>query len=122
MVAGGESQRRVLVVDDDGSIGTLVAALLKREGFLVDRASSSAEAVALDAEHRPDILVADAMLGSTSGVELARGLHAARPSLGVVLMSGYPDLGDIPFPLLAKPFSRADLLAAVDAALACAAS
>jgi DNA-binding NtrC family response regulator len=81
-------------------------------------ACSHAEA-ALDALAEPsahfDLLLTDVVLGpGLRGDQLAERVRAQRPTLPVLLMSGYADAVDTQqLPLLRKPFSREQLAAAV---------
>jgi CheY-like chemotaxis protein len=70
-----------------------------------------------------DLLLTDIVMPGMSGDELARELRRGRPHLRVVYMTGYSgelDLSDLPIdgPVVQKPFTRDDLLAAVEETLA----
>src|SRR3712207_9243781 len=71
--------RQVLVVDDEASIATQVAARLRAEGFVVDVAHDGPSAVARAVEVEPDLVVLDVMLPGFDGLEVCRRLHARRP-------------------------------------------
>lgn len=73
-------------------------------------------------EHQDiDLILSGVVLrGGESGLEFAREVNAARPGLPVVPMSGYPDtmladkdLNAQGFPLLDKPFQRAELASTI---------
>ena len=69
----------------------LVCEALARHGFEVVGAADAAEATRLFTEFDPDVLLTDIDLGSRpSGAELAAGLVALAPHLGVVFFSNYP--------------------------------
>jgi CheY-like chemotaxis protein len=115
----------VMVVEDDSAVRGFVASTLERAGYRVISAASPAEAVALAGgpSQTIDVLVTDIVMPEISGPTLARRLLSARPSMRVILMSGYdPSLAtgqlDTSFQFLAKPFSRDDLTAALAVALA----
>jgi CheY-like chemotaxis protein len=82
---------RVLCVDDDEVILTMLEGILSAQHFDVVIARSPEEALsrlpALDP--RPAALVTDFDMPSTSGVELARRVRTIDPALPVVLMSGF---------------------------------
>jgi DNA-binding NarL/FixJ family response regulator len=83
--------RRVLVVEDQAAMRLLVCETLNQHGFETRGAGSAAEATREFAEFDPDVLLADIDLGSRpSGAELAAGLVAIAPHLGVVFLSSYP--------------------------------
>jgi DNA-binding NarL/FixJ family response regulator len=68
-------QIRCLIVDDNQRFLDAARLLLEREGVeVVGVASTSAEAVLLEAELRPDVVLVDIRLGEESGFNLARRL------------------------------------------------
>jgi hypothetical protein len=118
------SSGTVLVVEDEPGVRGLVVSTLERAGYHVLVAGSPAEAVALTEglAERIDVLVSDLIMPETNGQVLAERLLARRPSMRVVLMSGYgaslDASADTNYRFLAKPFGRDDLMAAVATALA----
>jgi DNA-binding NarL/FixJ family response regulator len=87
MVLGG-----VLVVDDNQSFADLARALLERQGERVlGTASTCAEAIALVAELRPDVVLVDMALGEECGLDLAQQLAGDGSSAApvVILISSY---------------------------------
>ncbi len=115
----------VLVVEDDPAVRALAVAALEHAGFHVLAVGSSAQAVALaeGLDETIDLLLTDLVMPGGNGRDLAERLLARRPSLRVLLMSGYdsalPDGRlDDHFPFLAKPFGATELAGAVRAALA----
>ena len=78
---------RVLLVDDDAAIRTVVSQALRRAGFDVKTAASLAE---LDAALRgglPDVLVTDVVLPDGDGIARARALIEQAPGLPVIILS-----------------------------------
>jgi two-component system, cell cycle sensor histidine kinase and response regulator CckA len=101
----------VLVADDDDAVRTLIARILRGSGYTVLEARSSDEAMALGDDL--ELLVADLVMPSTGGVELAEAMRARIPGLHVLFTSGYCRIGSSfgpDDPLLAKPFTAAELL------------
>jgi two-component system, cell cycle sensor histidine kinase and response regulator CckA len=82
----------ILVVEDDLSVRSVAARLLRRQGYNVISASDSDEAlaVACNAPESIDLLLADLVLPKASGTWLAEQLRSHIPTLRVILMSGYP--------------------------------
>jgi hypothetical protein len=111
---GGEL---ILVVEDEPPVRTLVCRVLERHGYRVKTAPSAAEAARLPAEtiDQVALLLSDMVTpGGMDGRELADRLRATRPTLRVILYSGYPDDGELGgYPFLSKPFDPAALLALV---------
>jgi PAS domain S-box-containing protein len=123
---GEDGTYTVLVVDDEAALRELAARILGKAGYRVLVAADGPEALALAEQHAGTIagLLTDVVMPRMLGSELAQRLTARLPGLAVVYMSGYADPAlDQPGGLgpgatmLSKPFSRADLLAAVGAAL-----
>ena len=67
---------RCLIVDDNQHFLDAARLLLEREGIaVVGVATTSAVALRLEAELRPDVVLVDLRLGDESGFDLARRLH-----------------------------------------------
>ncbi|MBL8226841.1 MAG: response regulator [Bryobacterales bacterium] len=116
------SRETVMVVDDEESILSLVARVLRREGYHVLEASSGEDALKIAGDHVGDIalIVSDVMLPQMRGTELVTRLRSSRKALRAVFMSGYSDermlsAGDLADneAFLQKPFSLAALLQTV---------
>ena len=114
----------VAVVDDDQSILRSIEYLLESADYAV-RVFASASAL-LDSGCLPDVdcLISDIDMPGIDGFELLRLVHAVRPGLPAILITGYPDtlkrlpqLGGSNPPIFTKPFQGPQLLAAVDDAL-----
>ncbi|HEY1257739.1 MAG TPA: ATP-binding protein [Stellaceae bacterium] len=107
----------ILVVEDDRDVREVSIAMLSSLGYRVSVAGGGT--AALEALRRPgpiDLLFIDlAMSSGISGVALAREARLIRPNLPVLLTTGCA--GDGPeaneFPIIAKPFRRAELGRAV---------
>ncbi|HEY0178169.1 MAG TPA: PAS domain S-box protein [Dokdonella sp.] len=115
----------VLVVEDEPDVRGIVVAFLRSLGYASLVAASAEEALALLRGHAEiDVLFSDVVLGSgMTGVDLARHARALRPGLPTLLTSGYEHAllndGDArDFKLLRKPYTRAELGAALGDALA----
>jgi DNA-binding NarL/FixJ family response regulator len=70
-------QIRCLIVDDNQPFLDAARLLLEREGVaVVEVATTSAEALRLEEELRPDVVLVDIRLGDESGLDLARRLRS----------------------------------------------
>jgi CheY-like chemotaxis protein len=80
---------RVLVVDDDAEIRSLVARTLRRDGYTVVEAGDGLEALDVAGRLLPDLVVLDMTLPGIDGVEVARQLkaHPVLASVPVVALS-----------------------------------
>jgi two-component system phosphate regulon response regulator PhoB len=118
---------RVLVVDDDQRVRTVVAWQLEADGFAVTEAGDGAAALAEIAHDRPDLVVLDLSLPGVGGLDVLRRVReadgAAAP-LPVIVLSGRSgetdriiglDLGADDY--LVKPFSPGELAARVRSVL-----
>jgi two-component system nitrogen regulation response regulator GlnG len=112
------SNLRVWLVDDDASIRWVLERAL-RNGGMTPRAFDAAEPalVALRSDS-PDVLVTDIRMPGQSGLELLKRIRETRPSLPVIVMTAFADLGNAvsayesgAFEYLPKPF---DIDQAVD--------
>jgi DNA-binding response OmpR family regulator len=93
-----ESKSRVLVVDDDREILSLVNMLLARVGMEVFTAETAAEAAqVLRQQPLPDLVILDLMLPDVSGLELLRQMRAKDvfDGLPVVILSALADPKEI---------------------------
>ena len=116
----------ILLVEDTDALREVTREILEGLGYRVLEAVDGEDAlvVAEAARERIDLLLTDVVMPRLSGGELARRLTAARPSLKVLLVSGYTDesvrhhlvAGDAP-PILEKPFDRERLGRAVREAI-----
>ncbi len=115
----------VLVVDDEPTIGEVVARYLSRAGYVPRVAHDGAAAVAEAARERPDLVVLDLMLPGLDGLEVMRRLREGAPRrLPVILLTAKGEESDRIIGLrlgaddyVVKPFSPAELVARVDAVL-----
>ena len=110
---------RILVVDDEPAIRTLVGRVLERHGHQVILCQGSGEALAADPPI--DLLLVDHMLPGMTGLEIAEHLRRRWPNLPVVLMSGYPPQPDTmpgpPSSFLQKPMLPSAVVKAVESLL-----
>jgi CheY-like chemotaxis protein len=116
----------ILLVEDEPSLQELASRLLTRNGYKVCTAptASQAPSIAGDTGQPIDLLLTDVVMPGMLGHEVARQVHAVRPALPVLYMSGYaqPILDTHgafahQIDLLEKPFSEATLLTRVRRAI-----
>jgi two-component system cell cycle sensor histidine kinase/response regulator CckA len=110
----------VLVVDDTREVRAVAVRILQEAGCQVLEAATADEARRVIVSHEApiDVVVLDVVLADGRGDQIAHQLHELRPSIKIVLMSGYPAGalsygGGAPRDLLTKPFSPSSLRAAV---------
>jgi CheY-like chemotaxis protein len=109
----------VLVVDDEEPVRALLRRQLNSAGHAVLEASGGPEALGLIRQRaeRLDLVLADVVMPSMNGTELAAHLATEFPGLPVVLMSAYAPaglarvgFGEAIVPVLRKPFNPSVLL------------
>ncbi len=117
------SQPRILIVDDEGAIRSLLSAAFSMAGYHVRTAGVPSEAMRLCAEESFDIVLSDVVMPEMDGHELARWIANRYPATRTVLMSGF-DSGCHECPLagrcvlLPKPFRPSEAVSVVGRALA----
>ncbi len=115
----------MLVVDDEPTIGEIVARYLQRAGFQTGVALDGPEAVAMSAKHSPDLVILDIMLPGFDGLEVMRRLHEDEHGrAAVILLTAKGEESDRIAGLrrgaddyVVKPFSPGELVARVQAVL-----
>lgn len=83
-----EQQKRVLVVDDDGGIRSLLCAVLRGRGLSVDDAEDGQAALDLIATRQYGVIVLDLMLPVIDGFVVAEKLTQMTPRPVVLVISG----------------------------------
>jgi two-component system phosphate regulon response regulator PhoB len=121
-----QSKPRILVVEDDPSLGELLVYNLESEGYQVESADRGEEAELKLIENPPDLLVLDWMIPGVSGIEICRRLRARdeTKTLPVIMLTARSEEADRVRGLsvgaddyVVKPFSVPELLARVRALL-----
>ena len=106
---------KILLVDDDPLIAMSVLDMLEDLGHRVLEANSGKRALEiLDAEPDIDLLLTDHAMPGMTGTELAAIAQSRRPSLPVLLATGYADLPNnqkSTLPRLSKPYLQSQLMA-----------
>ena len=114
----------VHVVDDDKGFLRSMDRLLRTAGYVVRTFTSAQEFLASDRSECPACLLLDLRMPGVSGIDLQEKLAASGEDLPIVFLSGHAEFhsgvramkaGAVDF--LAKPFTEAELLAAVAKAL-----
>ena len=89
----GESRKhRVLAVDDEQIVLSLVRDALEDEHIEVSTASKASEAVTLMQSGDYDLLITDIRMPGMNGIELANTARAQNPDIGIIFMTGFANL------------------------------
>jgi DNA-binding NarL/FixJ family response regulator len=84
---------RVVLADDHAVVRKGIREFLDEDGgiLVVAEAADGAEAVALVAEHSPDVAVLDIQMPKLTGIEATRQIKAAHPDVRVLVLTAYED-------------------------------
>lgn len=80
---------KVLLVDDEHELVSTLAERLALRGIQADWAISGEEALGLTEKNTYDVAVLDVKIPRISGLELKRRLHAKRPAMKFIFMTGH---------------------------------
>jgi two-component system phosphate regulon response regulator PhoB len=117
---------RILIVEDEAALVTLLRYNLEREGFRISEAADGEEALLRAKEEKPDLVILDWMLPLLSGIEVCRRLRRAPESrtVPIIMLTARGEEADKVRGLdcgaddyLTKPFSPAELVARIRALL-----
>lgn len=111
--------RRVLIVDDEPSIGDGIAIALRDRGITAVAVETGGEAERAAMAMNPEVAIVDIRLADMNGLDLGRRLRASFPELKIVFASGHADtrtaaqLSGATF--LQKPFEITELITSIAA-------
>lgn len=114
--------KKVLIVDDEPSIVTLLTFNLEKDGYQVTGASDGLEGYELALTHSFDFLILDVMLPNLDGIEITRKLRQEKIETPILVLTAKDDPIDRILGLeigaddyLTKPFSPREVLARMKA-------
>jgi FixJ family two-component response regulator len=110
----------VAVVDDDQGVLQSLECLLESADYAVRLFASATALLGSGCLAQVECLISDIDMPGMDGFELLRIVHAIRPQLPIILITGYPDrltrlpaLEGVTPRLFTKPFQGSELLAAI---------
>ena len=116
------SPRRILVVDDEENLRSMLVAALKYEGYDVSQAADGAAGLAMARQDKPDLIVLDVMMPKLDGFAVVKRLREAGDRTPVIFLTARDGADDRVTGLnagaddyLPKPFALAELVARVEA-------
>ena len=116
----GPRSGRITIVDDDDGVRTIMADMLSANGFDVESFASPQEALEKADWAASSVVVLDLVMPGLTGAELAERIRAEHPDKRIVFVTGFAgstsldSLKGANNKVLRKPFTNAELLAAVD--------
>ena len=87
-----ESDRTLLIVDDDAPLCQRLARAMERRGFVVATADSVANGIAAATDQPPAFAVVDMRLGDGRGFDVVAAVRRARPGARIVMLTGYGNI------------------------------
>ena len=124
VIANVRKPARVLVVDDEAHVRSMVGSTLERKGYEVQLASSGREALAALEMNTYDLVLTDIVMQDLNGIALLERIHAQQPNLPVVMVTAIHDISVAidsmrrgAYDYLLKPFERDHLMGTVERAL-----
>ncbi len=114
------AKTKILAVDDERNITTILKAYLEREGYEVITAHTGQEALQLAQNEAPDLIILDLMLPGLSGEEVMKQLRRDGSGVPVIMLTAKTNLEDKLYGLsigaddyIVKPFSSQEVVARV---------
>jgi putative nucleotidyltransferase with HDIG domain len=115
---------RILAVDDEPHVRSMIGATLERQGFDVQLASSGREALEILDRNAFDLVLTDIVMQDGNGIALLDRIHGQLPQLPVVMVTAIHDISVAidsmrrgAYDYLLKPFEREHLVSTVKRAL-----
>ena len=112
---------RVLVVDDDPSLGEMLGIVLRQEGFEPVFVRSGDQAIAAFHQAKPDLVLLDLMLPGKDGIDVCKEIRA-ESGVPIVMLTAKSDTVDVVLGLesgaddyVVKPFKPKELVARIRA-------
>lgn len=117
--ASRPERAHILLAEDHTMLRGFLEMSLTAEGFRVTAVKNGDEAHAvLENGMQADLLFSDIrMAGALDGLQLACWVRKHRPAMAILLQTGFTELLTGDFPVLRKPYSPAELIDAIRAAL-----
>ena len=116
--------RKILIVDDETSIVTLLTYNLQQEGFITEAAYDGNEAIKKAMENKYDLIILDLMLPEVSGMDVCKYLRKNKNETPILMLTAKEDELDKILGLelgaddyLTKPFSPREVIARIKAIL-----
>ncbi len=110
---------KILIVDDNQSLTTVICCMLERKGHEVSSAFNGLEGYSEYFQFRPDVVITDIQMPGENGFELINHIREQDPSVKTIYMSGNleqfnslleEEKRSFPINVLRKPFLMDDLI------------
>ncbi len=116
------TKSKVLVVDDERELQSLVCEYLKRNGYEALGVSNAEDALKVLKQQQIDVLITDIVMPGMNGFELTSAVASEYPELKILMTSGYNQVIDLEFverrdniAYLQKPYALEELVVGIQA-------
>jgi DNA-binding NtrC family response regulator len=117
-------KNKILVVDDEDALRTVLSSELVTEGYDVQTAADGDEAIADLGKHEYDLILLDIKMHRVNGFEVLKFVKEKRPKTKVVMLTGFADLKNAleskklgAEDFVSKPYDLVDLLTTIERVL-----
>ncbi len=117
-------KNRLLVVDDEESLRTVLCSELVSEGFKVQNAGDGDEAIAILDKEEFDLVLLDIKMPRVNGFDVLKHVKERHPGTKVVMLTGFADLKNAieskklgAEDFVSKPYDLVDLLTTIERVL-----
>ena len=117
-------KNRLLVVDDEESLRTVLCSELVSEGFKVQNAGDGDEAIAILDKEEFDLVLLDIKMPRVNGFDVLKHVKERHPATKVVMLTGFADLKNAieskklgAEDFVSKPYDLVDLLTTIERVL-----
>src|SRR5258705_4361118 len=84
--------KKILIIDDDIDLCTLLSRYLSKKGFETETAHTGAKGIAKFTEHKFDAIICDYRLGDMDGKHIIQALKEKDPAIKILVITGYSDI------------------------------
>lgn len=117
-------KNRILVVDDEEALRTVLSTELSSEGYEVSTAGDGNEAIDLVKENNYDLVLLDIKMPNVDGFEVLKYIKGDKPDIKVIMLTGFADLKNAieskrlgAEDFVSKPYDLVDLLTTIERVL-----
>ncbi len=90
-----ENAGRILIVDDEEAIRSLLRYSFEKDGYEVHEAINGVDALNVLEEFKIDVAISDIVMPEMDGVELVKRMRAEFPMTRIVMMTGYVNIENL---------------------------
>lgn len=115
---------RILVVDDEETLRSVLSSELVGAGYEVATAGSGEEAIATVQKNKYDLILLDIKMGNVDGFEVLKFVKKSFPAVKVIMLTGFADLKNAieskkhgAEDFVSKPYDLVDLLTTIERVL-----